>query len=266
MPNNIKEQIKADLDLAKESGQLRVDRIREIVKNAVSLVANEFKEGSGDLRTLVREAVSTVIENLQERGTEMKEEVTASIEGALEAVNSKRHESIAKTQVEVQQLQAKLDEEESKIQEEVDGILAEIKQTSTAKSSQVQSAIDSAIKAIENSEEATLLKKRYAQLQAQLAIVRANLAARYGGRNEEVNSYLEDAKKWYEQARPQAETIAGKVIDKHAHLSDKLGEAGSLLARREHQVKQVLKELLMAITSLFKDKDSVENGKEVVRK
>jgi hypothetical protein len=266
MASNIKEQIKADLDLAKETGQQRVERVREIVKNAVSQVGSELKEGSSDFRLLVREAVSAVIENFQERGSEIKEEVTASIEGALEAVNSKRHENIAKTQAEVKQLQAKLDEEEDKIQQEVDGILAEIKETGTAKSSQVKSAIDSAINAIQNSEEAGLLQKRYAQLQAQLAIVRANLAARYGGRGEEVNNYLEDAKKWYSQARPQVETIAGNVKDKHLQLDDKFGEVGSLVARRERQIKQVLKELLMAATNLFKDKEPVDNGKEIVHK
>jgi hypothetical protein len=153
MASNIKEQIKADLDLAKETGQQRVERVREIVKNAVLQVGSELKEGSSDFRILVREAVSAVIENFQERGSEIKEEVTASIEGALEAVNSKRHENIAKTQAEVKQLEAKLDEEEDKIQQEVDGILAEIKETGTQKSSQVKSAIDSAINAIQNSED-----------------------------------------------------------------------------------------------------------------
>ena len=65
MPNNIKEQITTDIKQAKEAGQLRADRIREIVKAAVSQVSSEFKEGSTELRTIVREAVSTVIENLQ---------------------------------------------------------------------------------------------------------------------------------------------------------------------------------------------------------
>lgn len=268
MANNIKEQIKTDLEAAKQTGQLRVDRVREIVKAAVSDVIGEFKEGSKDLRTLVRDAVSAVAENLTERGTEVKEEVTASIEGALEAVNAKRHETIAQTQAQVKQLQAQLDDEEEKIQQEVDGILAEIKDTSSEKSSQIKTSIESAVNAIQNSDEAALLKKRYAQLQAQLAIVRANLAARYGGRGEEVTNYLEDAKKWFNDSRPQTESLVGQVKEKHGQLDDKLGEAGGAIARRERQVKQVLKELLAAATSLFKDhKDTADNSKEpVIRK
>lgn len=254
MPNNIKEQITTDIKQAKEAGQLRADRIREIVKAAVSQVTSEFKEGSTELRTIVREAVSTVIENLQEKGSEVKEEVTASIEGALEAVNSKRHEAIAKTQAEMKQLQAKLDNEEEQLQQEIDGILTEVEQTGKENTNS-QTVIDSAVNTIKNSDEAALLQKRYAQLQAQLAIVRANLAARYGGRGEEVKGYLDEAKTWYDKARPQAESVAIQVAQQRSQLEDKLGEAGSSIAKKERQVKLILRELLSTAVNAFKDRE-----------
>lgn len=255
MPNNIKEQIKTDLQQAKETGQLRVERVREIVKSAVSQVISEFKEGSTDIRMIVKDAVSTVVENFQEKGSELKEEVTASIEGALEAVNSKRHEAIAKTQAEVKQLQAQLDEQEDKIQQEVDGILAEIQDTGKDTSNNTKTAIESAINAIKNSEEVGLLQKRYAQLQTQLAIVKANLTARYGGRSEEVKGYLEDAKTWVGQARPKAEVVVTQVQEKHSQLDQQLGEAGTAIAKKERQVKQLLRELLLTGADFLKDKE-----------
>jgi hypothetical protein len=255
MSENIKDTIKAEIELVKETGQQRIERIREIVRSAVSQVGSELKSGSTDFRILVREAVSAVVDNLQEKGGELKEEVTATIEGALEAVNSKRHETITKTQAEVKQLQAKIDEEEDKIQEDVQGILAEIKETGTEKSVQVTTAIAAAIETIKNSDEFDLLKKRYAQLQAQLAIVQANLAAQYGGRDKQVKDYLDDAQKWAVQARPRAAVTAENLKEKHSELDSKLGEAGGAIARKEQQVKQVLKELLLAATSLFRDKE-----------
>jgi ElaB/YqjD/DUF883 family membrane-anchored ribosome-binding protein len=261
MPDNIKERIQSDLQQAKQTGQLRSDRIREIVRAAVSQVASEFKEGSAELRTLVKDAVSTVVD----KGSEIKEEVTASIEGAIEAVNSKRHEAIAKTQAEVQQLQAKLDEQEDKIQQEVEGILAEIKETSNEKSSSTKTAIDSAVQAIQDSEEVTLLKKRYAQLQGQLAIARANITARYGGRSQEVQRYLDDAKNWFNKARPQAEVVVTQVQEKHSQIDEKLGEAGTALAKKERQIRQILRDLLFSAADRFKDKDSVKD-KETVNK
>jgi len=260
MVRNIKEQIQTDLKQAKETGQLRTERIREIVKSAVSQVASEFKEGSVEIRSLVRDAVSAVIENFQEKGTEIKEEVTASIEGALEGVNRKRHENIIQTQSELQRLQAQLDSEEEQLQQDVDVILAEIQETGTGKTADTKNVIDSAVNAIKDSEEVSLLKKRYAQLQAQLAIVRANLAARYGGRSEEIQNYLNDAKTWYNQARPQAEVLATQVSQKRSQLEDKLGEAGTAIARKEHQIKQTLRELLLATADLFKEKEPADKN------
>jgi hypothetical protein len=260
MVRNIKEQIQTDLKQAKETGQLRTERIREIVKAAVSQVASEFKEGSVEIRGLVRDAVSAVIENFQEKGTEIKEEVTASIEGALEGVNRKRHENIIQTQSELQRLQAQLDSEEEKLQQDVDVILAEIQETGTGKTADTKNVIDSAVNAIKDSDEVSLLKKRYAQLQAQLAIVRANLAARYGGRSEEIQNYLEEAKTWYTQARPQAEVLATQVAQKRSQLETKLGEAGTAIAKKEHQIKQTLRELLLATADLFKEKDTVDKN------
>ena len=43
------------------------------MKAAISQVVSEFKEGSTELRGLVKDAVSTVVENLQEKGGEVKE-------------------------------------------------------------------------------------------------------------------------------------------------------------------------------------------------
>ncbi len=256
MTNNIKEKIQAELQEAKATGQLRTENIREIVKTAVSQVASELKDGSSELRTLVKDAVSTVIENLQDKGSEIREEVTAAIEGALEGVNRKRHDVIVKSQTELKQIQAKLDHQEEQLQQEVEGMLIEIEHTSQDKSANIKSGIASAINAIQDSEEVALLKKRYAQLQAQLAIIRANLAARYGGRSVEIQEYLHDAQTWYNQACPQAEMMVTQVEEKHSHLDNKLGEFGVSIARKERQLKQHLRELLLITADLFKDKEA----------
>ncbi|MBW4644877.1 MAG: histidine kinase [Goleter apudmare HA4340-LM2] len=266
MADNIKDKIQTDLQQVKETGSLRTDRIREIVKSAVSQVASEFKEGSSEIRALVKDAVSAVIESLQEKGGELKEEVTASIEGAIEGVNSKRHEAIVKTQTEIKQLQARLDSEEESLQRDVEVILAEVEETGKATSANTKNAIDSAVDAIKDSEEVSLLKKRYAQLQAQLAIVRANLAARYGGRSGEVKDYLDEAKNWYDQARPQAEALATQVEQQRSQLEDKLGEAGTALARKEIQIKHTLRELLLAAADLFKDKEPADQDNQLTKK
>ncbi|HEY9844603.1 MAG TPA: hypothetical protein V6D03_00230, partial [Candidatus Caenarcaniphilales bacterium] len=117
MASSIKEQITNDLQKAKETGQLRTERVREIVRSAVAQVGSEFKTGSGEIRSIVKDAVLGAIAGLRERGSETKEEITASIEGAIDGVNSARQKAIADAQAEIKQLLAKLDVEEDELQQ-----------------------------------------------------------------------------------------------------------------------------------------------------
>ncbi|MFM6080880.1 MAG: histidine kinase, partial [Dolichospermum sp.] len=238
MNKNIKEKIQLDIHQAKETGQLKSERIREIVKSAVSQVSYEFQEGSHELSNLVNDAVSTVIDNLQEKSGEFKEGIVASIEGAMEAINLKKHSNIVQTQAEIKQLQAQLDKEEEELQTEIEAILTKILETSEDKSVDTKIAINSAINSIKDNEELALLRKRYAQLQAQLAIVRANLFAQYSGSDQEVQDYLSQAKQWYDKSHPQAESITLQLKEKYSLLEQKLAEAGSAIAKQERQLKQ----------------------------
>lgn len=248
MPDSIKTKINDDLQKAKEEGKLRAERIREIVQFAVSQTASEFKEGSTEIRSTVKEAFSTVIESLKEKGGELKEEITASIEGAIEGITHAKRQSIAKTQSEIKQLQAQIDAEENELQTQIERTLADIEETGKDTPSHIKTSIDSAINTLKDSEEVSLMNKRYAQLQAQLAVVQANLSARYGERYEEVKKHLDDAKTWYERSQPKAEAAAEQVKQKSIEFENKLGEAGAALARKEQRVKQLLKELWQSMT------------------
>lgn len=254
MTNPLKTQITEDLEKAKSEGKLRADRIREIVQSAVSQATSEVKEGSGEIRLVVKDAVTTVIENLKEKGEEIKDEITASIEGAIQGISRSRRQSLAKTQAEVKQLQAQIDSEESELEDQINIALKEIEETGNDASGTTKTSIEAAINAIKNSEEVALMRKRYAQLQAQLAVLQANLAARYGERDEDVKRHLEDAKTWYDRTHIQAETTVEQVKQKRIEFENKLGEAGSALAQKEQRVKQLLKELWQTITDSSHDK------------
>lgn len=254
MSNPLKTQITADLQKAKEEGKLRSERIREIVQAAVAQATSEIKEGSSEIRLIVKDAVSTVIDNLKERGGEIKEEITASIEGAIEGISTSRRQSIAKNQAEVKQLQAQIDAEEYELQDQIDKALKDIEETGKDTPPGIKTSIESAINSLKDSEEVSLMQKRFAQLKAQLAVVQANLAARYGERYEDVQKHLDDAKNWYDRTQPQAEVVADQVKQKRTEFENKLGEAGAALARKEQRVKQLLKELWQSITDIPHEK------------
>lgn len=254
MSDSIKTKITDDLQKARGEGKLRSERIREIVQSAVSQASTEFKEGSSEIRLIIKEAVSTVIENVKEKGEDIKEDVTASIEGAIEGISSLRRKSIAKSHAEIKQLQAQIDTEERELQEQIDIALTDIGETGKDTPPRIKAAVDDAINVIKDSEEVSLMRKRYAQLQAQLSVLQANLAARYGERFDEVKKHLDDAKNWYDQTQPQAEAVAEQVKQKRTEFEQKLGDAGAALARKERDVKQLLKELWQSITEVNRDK------------
>ena len=53
-------------------------------------------------------------------------------------------------------------------------------------------------KTIQESEEVKLLKKRYGQLEAEAALLKANLAAKSDAAGEQVAAYLDESSAWYD--------------------------------------------------------------------
>lgn len=257
----VRKQIKSEIDQAKAAGQLRSERIREIVKSALaqtkSQVATELKAGSSDIRTIVKDTVSTVSESLQEKGSEIKEEITAAIEGVIEGFSSRRRQAIAKNQAQVKQLQAQIDTEEEELQKEIDRLLIDVEEAGKDSSGNLKESIGSAIANFKNSEEFALLKKRYAQLQAQAAILRANLAARYGGRYEEIKENLEEAKNWYNRTRTKTEiSVEPEQKRSQVQLEESLKEAGEALDKKQRQIRNILSNLLHVAAELVREKET----------
>ncbi|MCC0177140.1 histidine kinase [Waterburya agarophytonicola K14] len=257
MEESRKDKIITNLQQAKQTGQLKTENIREIVKSAVSEAASEVKEGRTEITSLVQEAIAAVVEIFQDKKGEIKEEVSASIEGAIEGISSVRREAISSTQSQIQTLEAQVEREEVELKQEIDGALQEIQIENKDDSDKVKAAIAAAISNLENSEEVALLQKRYAQLKAQLAIVKANLAGNYGESYGNVNQYLDEAKTWYEKAKENPEVFTGKIEERQQEFESKLGETGAAIAKKEKQVKQLLKELWKSVSEVFRDrKDS----------
>lgn len=255
MTNPVKDRITEDLKQAKTVGQLRSDRIREIIRSALMQVQSEVKEGSSELRALVKEAFSAATTGIQTSGQEAKEEIQASIEGIIDGITSARRTAISQTEAEVKRLQAKLEAQEEELEQQLDSGIAGIRDASKEAPSMLRKQIEDAIDSIQNSEEVSLLKKRYAQLQAQAAILRANLSARSETYYDQAQTHLEDAKGWYKKARPKAEELKGQADERFAQLDQKIGEAGTALARREHKVRQILSDLLRQASDAIRDDD-----------
>lgn len=246
-----KEKLIADLQKVKEQGKVRTERIKDIIRSAVAEAASEFKEGSQEVRSLVKEAVSAVIDVFQTQGEAVKDEVTASLEGAIEGVTQARRQALNRTQEEAQKLQTEIESAEENLNTQVNSILQEVEETKHNQSDSIKAAIESAVNTIKDSEEMGLMKQRYAQLKAQLAILQANLASRYGERYDEIQHYLDDAKTWYDRAQDPSQGVAAKTEQKRIEFEEKMGKTGTAIARKEKQVKQMLKELFNSLNDVF---------------
>ena len=256
MSDSKKERIVADLQQAKETGQLKTEKIREIIKNAISEAVSEVKSGRTEIADLVQDAIAAVTETVKESGGEVKEEVTASIQGAIDGISEARRKKIADAQSEIVTLEAQVVEDEQKLQEEIDETLSKVKVDSDAQPDKIKEAIAEAIINISSSDEFAILQKHYARLKAQTAVLQANLASRYGEQYGEVGQYLEDAKIWYNKAKEDPEVFTEPTKRKRAEFEAKLGSAGGAVARKEKQVKQLLKELWQEIREIFQEKNS----------
>lgn len=65
MPYSMPDHVTQDLKRLKDTGGSRLSRIRAIVKQALSEALFEVREGSGEVRQIVTESVSTALESTQ---------------------------------------------------------------------------------------------------------------------------------------------------------------------------------------------------------
>ncbi|MEB3357132.1 MAG: hypothetical protein VKK04_10420 [Synechococcales bacterium] len=260
MAESVKDRVTQDLQRAKQEGKLRSERIRDIVKEAVAQAVGELKGGTSELRLVVKDAIAAVIDVVRDRGSEAKEDIQASVEGVLEGVNSTRRQAIAQIESQMEQLQEQIDSEETRLEEQTSLVLSDIEETGEETKSAIGDTVQSVVTSIRNSPEVALMKKRYAQLRAQLALLRANLSAEEGTPEfDRVNRYLEDARSWYERMRAEPQPKGAEnsyLAQKQASFEAKMSEAGGAVARKEAQVKQVLRDLWKSFTDLSQEEKS----------
>jgi hypothetical protein len=250
MSNSVKDRIATDLRKAKSEGSLRAERVKDIVKAAVSQAMSEVKEGSFEIRTVVQDVIAAVVESVGDKGRESQEEITASVEGAIEGVSQSRREEIAKTQAKIDELQAQMVTQEQQLDAEVEGAIVQV-ETSDNTSPDLKALLNAALEAVREREEFAGLREQYARLRTKLEVVEANLKIRYGDRYDEVKQHLDNAKTWYDNAKVKAETKGiDPIQEKQQEFETKLGEAGAALAHKEEQVKQRLKELWKTVTKM----------------
>ena len=101
------------------------------------------------------------------------------------------------------------------------------------------------------SKEANLLRKRYAQLEAQAALLKAQLVAWTKATIDESHTYLEEAKIWYGRSQtPGEETIDKTITD----MGKRIDKVKIMLKKKGKYVQHKLSELLINASEIVKGK------------
>ena len=246
MSDPIKQKINANLQKAKGEGKLRVEHIREIVRDAVSQTISELKEGTGEIGLIVKNAISTTIADLRLTGQPDPKEITASIEGAIEGGTHQRQQKIAQQRAKLQELHAQLDEQQSRLDQEVSGVLIDI--DTAAPDDSMKSAISEAVNTVRASQESGGFQQQYLKLKTQLENLDKNLLDRYGDRYVEVKHQWENAKTWYEKTKTESDASGTiPLVQKQSEIETNLADLGKVLARKESEIKERLKENVQEI-------------------
>lgn len=242
MPNLVKEKITTNLDKAKSQGKIRAEHIREIVKDAVVQTVAELKEGSGEIGLIVKEAISTVMADLNGSGKEKSENITASIEGAIAGSTHQRQQAIAERRERLLAIQTQLDQQQEELDRESSAIMMDIKAVELPDINPEE--ISLAVNTYQERQELGVFQEQYVNLKSQLAGLDEKLLSRYGDRYEEIKQQWEKVKTWYDQKKVESETSGVIPLQqKQAEIEKTLGGLGSVVARKEEEIKQNLKEI-----------------------
>jgi hypothetical protein len=154
--------------------------------------------------------------------------------------------SASKAAVEpIAQLQDKVQAAQQAIREDADMAKSRISALITSTEEHIQAYG----KTIQESEEAKLLKKRYGQLEAKAALLKANLAAKTDATGKQAAAYLDESRAWYDSLKSQASQRWEKEL---TDMSVRIDEAKQAVERKDKQARAKLADLLEQAAAMLK--------------
>jgi predicted nucleic acid-binding Zn-ribbon protein len=250
MTHPIRDRLSADLQRLTEAGSLRAQRIRDIVKAAIAEAVVEVKAGSGDVRSIVQEAVATVLEPEAPASAEEPSviEVQAVVEGLVEGVDDATRITIEQAQGQIDELQAVIDEQDQVLDSAIEGAIAALDRTEQASGQTdntrtVRSRLEDLVADLRNKQWGRV-QQQYQTLKVQLDRLDQRLAERYGDRYQALKDQVEEAKVWYEDTKARVAEGEESPGDQAQRQIETQGQSlGTTVAQIEIAVKRRLQAL-----------------------
>ena len=188
--------------------------------------------------------IALEIDNSPERAQQSLQDAKEYLQQAKDSAGKATAEKIAQLQDKVQAAQQAVREEAGNAKSRISALVIS-----------TEERIQAYGKTIQESEEAKLLKKRYGQLEAKAALLKANLAAKTDATGKQAAAYLDESKAWYDSLKPQVSQRWDKEL---TDMSARIDEAKQAVERKDKQARAKLRELLEQAAAMLKDKESAK--------
>ncbi len=143
--NQMKDRIVEELKKAKEAGKTTMEKVSEIVRDAVSAAVAETRGDVEELRPVVKNAVAAAVEGLKEVEVDLKETVKGAVEGAIAGARSRGDQAVEATMDELRKLEKRLEDEKTELAQGLRKGLEGAKEAGAALPEDVRERIESAV-------------------------------------------------------------------------------------------------------------------------
>ena len=141
----MKQQLIEDIKKAKESGELTAHQVHDITRDAVIRNVQKMKEGTKDLRDIVKEAVTTTVQSLVDAEEAGEEKISAALRGAVDGIKQVESQILDSTHKELNETKKKLRGKEEKLAEKLNEAFEGAKEAAGNFTEKVKTDIEKAL-------------------------------------------------------------------------------------------------------------------------
>ena len=143
--NQMKDRIVEELKKAKEAGQITTEKVRELVRDAVSAAVAETRGGVEELCPVVKNAVAAAVEGLKKAEADAKETVKGAVEGAIAGARIRGDQAVDATRDELRKLEKRLEDEKAELSQSLRKGMEGAKEAGAALPEDIRERVESAV-------------------------------------------------------------------------------------------------------------------------
>jgi len=257
----LKSQVDQGKQLLQDKSQQAESRLQELSVRGEATLNAALVQAQAESAVVQRE-IATRYALTQAKASALKARVALEIDNAPERAQQALQEAESflqqakvnaseATMGQITQLQNKVQSSQQAIREKTDNAKSHISILVTSIEEQLQTYG----KTIQESEEAKLLKRRYIQLEAKAALLKARLAEKTDATGKQAAAYLDESKAWYDSMKSQASQRWEKEL---TDMSVQIDEAKQAVERKDKQARAKLAELLEKAAQMINDEESAK--------